>query len=56
MGWLDLVTADHLVAKNGGMEGITGDFDALVAKDLYSKVKGPPSDSQQDCRASRPGA
>ena len=29
-GWLDLVTADHLVAKNGGMEGI---------KDLYSKAK-----------------
>ena len=38
-GWLDLVTADHLVAKNGGMEGITGDFDALVIKDLYSKIK-----------------
>ena len=37
--WLDLVTADHLVAKNGGMEGITGDLDALVVKDLYSKVK-----------------
>ena len=37
-GWLDLVTADHLVAENGGMEGITGDFGALVAKDLYSKV------------------
>ena len=37
-GWLDLVTADHPVAKNGGMEGTTGDFDALVAKDLYSKV------------------
>ena len=41
-GWLDLVTADHLVAKNGGMEGITGDFDALVVKDLYSKAS-PPS-------------
>ena len=39
-GWLDLVTADHLVAKNGGMEGITGDFGALVVKDLYSKIKG----------------
>ena len=38
-GWLDFVTADHLVAQNGGMEGITGDFDALVVKDLYSKVK-----------------
>ena len=38
-GWLDLVTADHLVAKNGGMEGITGDFDALVVKGLCSKVK-----------------
>ena len=38
-GWLDLVTADHLVAKNGSMEGITGDLDALVVKDLYSKVK-----------------
>ena len=38
-GWLDLVTADHLIAKNGGMEGITGDFDALVIKDLYSKIK-----------------
>ena len=37
--WLDLVTADHLVAKNGGMEGTTGDFDALVVKDLYSKIK-----------------
>ena len=33
------MTADHLVAKNGGMEGITGDFDALVAKTLYSRVK-----------------
>ena len=41
MGWLDLVAADHPVAKNGSMEGITGDFDALVAKDLYSKVKVP---------------
>ena len=38
-GWLDLVTADHLVAQNGGTEGITGDFDALVVKDLYSKIK-----------------
>ena len=38
-GWLDLATADHLVAKNGGMEGITEDFDALVVKDLYSKMK-----------------
>ena len=38
-GWLDLVTADHLVAKNGSMEGIAGDFDALVVKDLYSNVK-----------------
>ena len=38
-GWLDLVAADHLVAKNGGMEGIIGDFDALVVKDLYSKIK-----------------
>ena len=34
-GWLDLATADHLVAKNGGMEAITGDFDALVVKDLF---------------------
>ena len=48
-GWLDLVTADHLVDKNGSMEGITGDLDALVVKDLYSKVKSPPSCSQQDC-------
>ena len=38
-GWLVLVTADHLVAKNGGMEGIAGDFDALVVKDPHSKVK-----------------
>ena len=38
-GWLDLVTADHLVAKNGSMEGITGDLDALVIKDLYSNIK-----------------
>ena len=38
-GWLDLATADHFVAKNGGMEGITGDFDTLVVKDLCSKVK-----------------
>ena len=38
-GWLDLVTADHLVAKNGSMEGFTGDLDALVVKDLYSNVK-----------------
>ena len=38
-GWLDLVTAGHLVAKNGSMEGITGDLDALVVKDLYSNVK-----------------
>ena len=36
-GWLELVTADHLVAKNGGMEGSTGDFDALVVKDLYAQ-------------------
>ena len=33
------MTADHLVAKSGGMERITGDFDALVVKDLYSKIK-----------------
>ena len=37
--WLDLVTADHLVAKNGGIKGTTVDFNALVVKDLYSKVK-----------------
>ena len=38
-GRLDLVTVDHLVAKNGGMVGITGDFDALVVKVLFSKIK-----------------
>ena len=37
--WLELVTADHLVAQNGSMEGITGDCDAIVIKDLFSKVK-----------------
>ena len=37
--WLELVTADHLVSHNGSMEGIAGDCDAFVAKDLYSKVK-----------------
>jgi hypothetical protein len=37
--WLDIVTADHLVAKNGSMEGLTGDCNALVIKDLYSKIK-----------------
>jgi hypothetical protein len=37
--WLDIVTADHLVAKNGSMEGLTGDCNARVIKDLYSKVK-----------------
>ena len=33
------MTADHIVAKSGSMEGITGDLDALVIKDLYSNVK-----------------
>ena len=37
--WLELVTADHLVAQNGSMEGITGDCDAIIIKDLFSKVK-----------------
>ena len=37
--WLELVTADHLVAQNGSMEGITGDRDAIIIKDLFSKVK-----------------
>ena len=37
--WLELVTADYLVAQNGSMEGITGDCDAVIIKDLFSKVK-----------------
>ena len=37
--WLELVTADHLVAQNGSMEGITGHCDAIIIKDLFSKVK-----------------
>ena len=37
--WLELVTADHLVAQNGSMEGITGDCDAIIIKDLFPKVK-----------------
>lgn len=37
--WLEPVTADHLVAQNGSMEGITGDCDALIIKDLFFKVK-----------------
>ena len=36
--WLELVTAGHLVSHNGS-KGIAGDCDALVVKDLYSKVK-----------------
>ena len=37
--WLELVTAGHLVAQNGSMEGITGECDAIIIKDLFSKVK-----------------
>ena len=37
--WLELVTADHSVAQNGSMEGITCDSDAIIIKDLFSKVK-----------------
>ena len=37
--WLELGTADHLVAQSGSMEGITGDCDATIIKDLLSKVK-----------------
>ena len=37
--WLELVTVDHLVAQEGRMEGITGDRDAIVVKDLFSNVK-----------------
>ena len=37
--WLELVTADHSVAQNSSMEGITGDCDAIIIKDLFSKVK-----------------
>ena len=40
--WLELATADHLVAQNGSMEGITGDCDAIIIKDLFSKVKAFP--------------
>ena len=36
--WLELVSADHLVAQNGSMEGTTGDCDAIIIKDLFSKV------------------
>ena len=37
--WLELVTADHLVAQNGSMEGTTGDCDAIIIKVLFSMVK-----------------
>ena len=37
--WSELGTADHLVAQSASMEGITGDCDAIIIKDLFSKVK-----------------
>ena len=37
--WLDLVTADHLVSRDGKMQGLTGDRDAIVIKDLYTGIK-----------------
>ena len=49
-GWLDLVTADHLVAQNGGTYG--GNHRRLRCtrgQGPLFKGRGPPSGSQQDC-------
>ena len=35
--FMQLVTCDHIISKS--MEGLTGDKDALVIKDLLSKLK-----------------
>eukprot|EP00972_Heterocapsa_arctica_P112920 16434447-Heterocapsa_arctica.AAC.1 len=35
--YMELVTCDHIISKS--MEGLTGDKDALVIKDLLSKLK-----------------
>ena len=37
--WLDLITTDHLVSQDGRMQGLTGDRDAIVVKDLFTSVK-----------------
>eukprot|EP00972_Heterocapsa_arctica_P075192 11095170-Heterocapsa_arctica.AAC.1 len=34
---MELVTCDHIISKS--MEGLTGDKDVLVIKDLFSNLK-----------------
>eukprot|EP00972_Heterocapsa_arctica_P039186 5772658-Heterocapsa_arctica.AAC.1 len=35
--FMELVTCDHIISNS--MEGLTGDKDALVIKDLFSNLK-----------------
>ena len=37
--WGDLLTCDHLDSRSDGVAGITGDRQALVVKDVWSKFK-----------------
>eukprot|EP00972_Heterocapsa_arctica_P086240 12712520-Heterocapsa_arctica.AAC.1 len=35
--FMELVTCDHIISKS--VEGLTGDKDALVIKDMFSNLK-----------------